>query len=242
MRVVILLIMCVMCTLLPSVGDATAQGRPGVTIGIVIDGDSPRYGYIKGIITNELSDLLAGDYDVRLPDEKIIVADWTLAGVDRAISQLIGDSDVDVVVCIGAVSARAAANRTSFPKPLVALPAFGADLQALPRDGRGSGVRNFHYLAFPKHDDLAALHDVTEFSNLAVMIDGAFMDALPDASEYITRVSSDFDETPQVVRFDGDVSATLAALDTNIDAVWVFPLLRMNQADFDKLVIHGAHE
>ena len=58
-----------------------------VRIGVVIDGPWERNDDISGMIQQEILTLTENEFDVQFPAEKMIMADWTLEGVKRALDQ-----------------------------------------------------------------------------------------------------------------------------------------------------------
>ena len=93
---VILMILLLALTSLPS---SQAYGQlPIVRIGIVTDGPWEESEEIRSLFEQEILELARGEFDVRFPEEKLVRADWTVAGVRRAIDQLLADREVDLLL------------------------------------------------------------------------------------------------------------------------------------------------
>ena len=86
-----------------SASDATAQRgkKRSATIGIVIDGPSAANKPIIGQFVNEIQVLAKGEFEVRLPANKRITANWTGRGVKNALDKLLADPSVDIVLAMG---------------------------------------------------------------------------------------------------------------------------------------------
>ena len=80
---------------------STAE-RPEIRVGIVSDGPWERD--ISGVFRKEITDLLHREFDVRFPDEKRIVADWTVEGVKAAVDRLLSDPEVDFLLTLGVLA------------------------------------------------------------------------------------------------------------------------------------------
>ena len=79
---------------------AVAQ-QPTVRTGIVLDGPSDQNNRLLQIFEGEIAVLLEDEFDVQVPPQKRLVADWTAAGVKHVVDRLLSDADVDHVVALG---------------------------------------------------------------------------------------------------------------------------------------------
>ena len=84
----------------PGVAAAQMQCDP-CTVGVVLDGPWERNDEVRGIFESEVLDLVGDDFDVRFPEDKRRLADWSLAGVASAVDGLMGDPDVDLILTMG---------------------------------------------------------------------------------------------------------------------------------------------
>jgi len=115
--------------------------QPTYRIGAVIDGPWERNDEIWRVTKEEIFTLTRGEFDVRFPDDKVITADWTMAGIRRAIDTLLNDPEVDILLAMGAMASTEVSSRGPLPKPVVAPFVLDAELQGLPSKNGGS-VRN----------------------------------------------------------------------------------------------------
>jgi hypothetical protein len=93
------------------------------------------------LLKTEIMALTRNEFDLRIPEEKIVVADWTRVGVEIGMGRLLGDREVDLVLGIGAIAADVAAGRGVIPKPLITPLAIDADVQGFPFDPATGGTR-----------------------------------------------------------------------------------------------------
>ena len=83
---------------------ANAQEFDVINIGMVIDGSSVMTDDIVSLVKEEILTLTKDEFDIQFPDDKILIGDWTLETSRKGISQLLKDSDVDILLTLGAIS------------------------------------------------------------------------------------------------------------------------------------------
>jgi outer membrane protein TolC len=83
------------------------------------------------------------------------------------------------------------------------------------------------------------LSELVPFKNLAVLIDRNFSQTIPNPDDFrktVHQVAGDFGVVVNSVMVDTTADAALAALPPKTDAVFVFPLIRLDSKEFQKLV------
>ncbi len=233
----IAILACLACLLPATPAAAQVQRGRTVTIGIVTDGPYERHLDLLDLFRSEAIELLSIDFDVRLPEDKLREGDWTLAGVEGAVEQQLSDPDVDVVLTLGALSSHVAAQRRDLAKPVVTPIVIDADLQALPREGGGSGVPNLNYVALPRGRDILAFQEIVPFRRVALLVNGPLAQAIPQLAENARAATQAIGLEPVVIPVDFSVDSVLAALeDESVEAVYVLPQLQLAVADWENLV------
>jgi outer membrane protein TolC len=219
-------------------GGAGAQSqRPVVTIGIVADGPWERHADLTELVRSEIIELLSNEFDVRLPSEKYAEADWTLAGVRGAIDRVLTDEDVDMVVTMGPIGSHEAASRADLPKPVIAPIILDAELQNLPSEGGGSGVRNLTYIALPANRDLQVFREIVPFNRIALLVNGPLAEAIPGMSEDVRRATEAAGLEPTVIPVEMAVEPVLTALDAaDVEAVYVLPQMQLGEPEWGLLI------
>lgn len=216
---------------------ALALASP-VRIGFVVDGPWAALEQFLATAKKEIVALNQGEFDVRFPPEKTIEADWDVVAIEQAVDSLLGDPDVDVVITVGVVASHAAATRPRLAKPVIA--PFIADrrLQNLPyRDGR-SGVHNLSYLdsATQIFDEIAVFRDLVPVDNLVVLVSGLILDAVPGFIEAVEHEAGSVGLDVGVVRVETTAAEALAGLSADTQGVFITPLMRLSDAEFQSLV------
>ena len=213
---------------------ASAQQEP-VTIGVVRDGPTGRGSGDQSAIRDEMVDLLSVDFQVNLPPDKQIEADWTRPAIQAAIDQLLGDPEVDLVLTFGFISSHLVSLMGDLPKPVIAPLVIDPDFQGLPRVEAGSGVANLNYIAVHDMGDVAAFRQLVPFTRIGVLLDARLVEAVPDAAQRAQAGAGEVGLDVQIVPVGGSVEAALATLDADLEAVYVLPLMQLTDDQFARL-------
>jgi len=232
-------IVAVFCAIFPPSAEIEAQDLPVVTLGVLIDGESERSMHLLDMLRSEIIALTRNEFDLRVPDDKIVIADWTRAGVEIGMGQLLSDREVDVVLAIGAISADVAAGRGVFPKPLITPLAIDAEVQGFPFDPAtgGTGVHNFTYanILAPTNRDIRTFLEIHPFSKLAVIVQPALAEAMPELPESVLAQLGELNVEVIQVTARATVEETVAAIPPEAEAVYVLPLMRLTWDDVEVL-------
>ncbi len=215
---------------------AAAQQRRPVTIGVVTDGPPMRYGELVDQLEQETSVLLENRFEVQMGAHARMEGDYTLAGIGAALERLLGRADVDLVVAIGPLAGRVAAEHPGLGKPVVAPFVLDPPLQEIPRAGAASGVANFVYLTRPENRDIATLAEVVDFERLAVLVSEYAVAELPGMADRIEGRAALAGARAVVIPVGDDVAAALGAIEAaEADAVYVLPLSQVSGPEFERL-------
>jgi outer membrane protein TolC len=212
-----------------------AQQLPEVTLGVLLDGESERTDLLVEMLGKEIFSLTQNEFDLRIPEDKFVVADWTRAGVEIGLARLLSDPEVDVVLAVGAISAHVAAYRSVFPKPVIAPLAHDAEVQGFPfdPDSGGSGIDGFTYASIlaPTARDIQTFLTIHPFNRLAVIIQPALAEAMPDLPASALQQLDELGVEVVLVPARETARDTVAAIPDDIEAVYVLPLMRFGWTD-----------
>ena len=208
-----------------------ASGAERVNVGIVVDGDGPLLREAVGLFSREISELTAGEFDVRFDDATILTGDWSVEGVEDAMRALQGNTDVDIVLALGFVSSTVAARMPEHPKPTFAPMALNPDLAALPRSGGTSGVANLNYLAAEVRfaDDLRTFREIVRFRKLALLMQKSISEAVPELADSARELAAGLGVELVFVLHESPTDDIVAQLPSDVDAVMLGPLPRMDR-------------
>ena len=169
-----------------------AQAQEPVVIGVVQDGPG-RFTAYRQTIQDEVIDLTGDEFNVQFPPEKLIVADWTIAGIERAVTQLLEDPDVDMVITSGVLSSNIVSKRRNLTKPVIAPYVINPAIQGIPVVKGRSGVNNLAFVTYP-HDfrrDFKTFKEVFDFTHLVIFADRLNIQNIPDLPDTVRRVAEE---------------------------------------------------
>nr|AFK79219.1 outer membrane efflux protein [uncultured bacterium F42-01] len=209
-----------------------------VHIGFVVDGPWERNTEVMEQMRAEMRALVRDQFDLRFPDDKVVVGDWTLPTVEAALRRLVADPEVDLVVALGILSSDRACRGAAPTKPIIAPAVIDAKAQGMPsRDGT-SGVHNLTYLSVPTalERDLRTFHDLVSFRHLGVFANQNVTTALPVLRDSVLAAASRVGVEARFLPMGTSAEQTLAHLPAEIDAIYLMPLLQLSAAAWDSLV------
>jgi outer membrane protein TolC len=214
------------------------SGLPIVTIGFVMDGPWDRLEKTKAEIEEEAASLLRNEFDVRFPETKQILGDWTDKAVSDGINRLLADPEVDMVIALGVLASNDAAIRGDLPKPVLAPVVLDVELQGLPQQEGASGVSNLSYTAFPNpfRRDLEMFLRIVPFKKLALLSAPYYRDALQAFGERFPRIARDLGLEMQIILVADSADKALAQLDPDVEAVYLPPLLHLPDEEQQRLI------
>ncbi|MCA9751445.1 MAG: hypothetical protein KC591_04590, partial [Gemmatimonadetes bacterium] len=203
----------------------------------VVDGPWERNDAILAIFRTELVGLLGDEFGVTLDDADVRVADWTVAGIRRTLDAAFADPDVDVVIALGVIASGEMVRRTSFPKPAIAPFVIDPEVQGAPLVNGVSGVHNLAYITAVNHSrrDLKTFLELVRFEKLAVLVTSTVMESFPEMPDRMRAIGREQGVDLTIVPVTDSAAAALAALPPDTQAVYVAPLLRLPDSEFDAL-------
>ena len=218
-------------------GVVQAQQRI-VNIGIVEDGDWERSKEITGLFKREIIELTRGEFDVRFPNDKHIISNWSVPGVKLAVDALLADPDVDVLLALGVLASNDVGRRGPLPKPVVAPFVPDRKLQEFPFKDSASGVRNLSYITFPAdvRRDMKAFHDLVGFEHVTILSARPIHEGIPTLVSRVIKAAQELGASVAAVPVDTLAEPVLAALPNETEAVYIAPLLRLSSEEFARLM------
>lgn len=218
---------------------AQAAGKRKVRIGLVGDGPWERGVQIVGIFEEEILALLSNEFDVSMPADKRLIADFTRAQVEFGLETLVADPEVDMILAAGLIASSLAVTRPTLPKPVVAAYVIDGPLQGAPMTDEGtSGRKNLCYIQTPDalERDLKMFLELTGFSKLALLGPSSLFVGVPSARESALRFGPKLGFESTLIGVGNSAAEALAAIPADADAVYIAPLLEMSEDELDVLI------
>ena len=219
-----------------------AKSLPIVKIGVVYDGPPSDLGVGKfirqGIIQKEILSLTKGEFSVQFPKKFQVHGGWSTKKVDRALTALLKQPSVDMILTLGILSSHAALQRTDFPKPVIAPFIIDAVLQGAPHTKGSNRIPNLTYLTSFKsfERDLEAFLELVSFKHLALIEDAVIPEAIPNVLKKINRAAQANQIAIHPIQIIDSSQPIWDQLPPETDAVFVVPLFRLPSKEFDSMV------
>ena len=226
--------------LLPS--PSHAASLPTVRIAVLYDGPHSDLGIGKflrqGLIQKEILSLTNGEFDIQFPKGFQVHGGWSTKKVDRALTALLRQPSVDMILTLGLLSTNAALQRKEFAKPVIAPFVIDAELQGAPFTKGKSQIPNLTYLTSFKsfERDLEAFLEIVPFKHLALIEDDVIPDAIPQVLDKIQRAARANAIEINPIRVSDSIEPLWKQLPPETDAVFVVPLFRLPGKEFDAMV------
>lgn len=219
-------------------GLASGQQTRAVTIGFLYDGPYRRHAYLVELMQREITDLLSGEFAVRMPADAAVQGDFTLASVEAGLDRLLADPGIDIIVAFGAMSSHVAAGRRTLTKPVVAAVILDPELQAVEvAEGGGSGIQNLSYIALAETDDIPVFLEIVPFTRIALMVDGPLAEAVPGLSQRLQIAGQSLGLDAVLVPVGLTIEPALEMLDElDVEVVYVLPQFQLSEEEWQRLV------
>ena len=208
-----------------------------IIIATVSDGPLARELVSESIIQQEIQDIVGNEFDVTFPKELHVNGGWTVAGINQQLQKVLADEQVDIVITMGVVASHLAAHIDVLNKPVIAPFIVDVQLQQIPYDKNSSGKENFVYIRHVGSisDDLERFHNLVQFKHLAIMADELPVKAIPNLTKTVDQASKDFGFKISLITGENKIDTFSTNIPQDADAVFIAPLLRVNNGDIQEL-------
>jgi outer membrane protein len=212
----------------PALAAAPAQPDARIVVAVLTDGPAENDPLPVSLLLEQAGAVLGESSRVEMPERLRRHGGWTIPGINAALDALLADPEVDVVVAIGLISSNQTARRASLSKPVIAASVADPVLEGYPlADGR-SGRRNFTYIAdfLGLKPQLDSFLKMTGSRHLAAAVDELLLASMPELTQLARQLESELGVRITLVPAGVNAGGIIDALPTDVDAVFVTPLLR----------------
>ena len=215
-----------------------------VTIGLVNDGPAARTLMPRQLLMTEIKELLGKDYDIQFHDVTPQNKAWIIDDIHSTIDSLLKNSEVDVILALGPLSAHILGNYDNLSKPVIALFVIDPALQGIPVFKGASGVRNLTYIS-DNQDAASVINDfyqIVPFQHVAIVIEAIIFEGIPELKDVLNNYENINNIKFSFVATESTVSKTLQKIYQGpYDAVILTPLRQMTMINM-RQVADGLKE
>lgn len=156
------------------------RGKP-FHIGFVTDGPGPTSSAFIQRIKKEVGALVAGEFEVAFPADKLVHGDRTNKGIAVATERLLAEPGVQLVIGVGPLASHLLARRERLPRAAIACHVVDPAAQGVPLERGKSGKTNLTYITSTL--DIArairGFRRLIAFKHLTVLLPRGYGDAFP---------------------------------------------------------------
>jgi outer membrane protein len=206
-----------------------AEAQAPVTIGLVLDGPHRRVTDVRTRLEAEITAVMGRDRPIRMDSEHEFVGDWSPPGIRAALARAMDDPAVDLVVVLGVIGPRLAADMGPLPKPTIGAAVLEPFALGFPPESVAVANR-LHYVS-PQfaNQPLAVFRDVFMPKRVAVIAPEGLLSVAPGFAE---RLRGSYGlEGAWVIPASADPEATVALIPAEADGVYLLPVMRWSDTD-----------
>ncbi len=209
-------------------------------IAVVKDGASVYFDELTRLIQKELAILTGDACRLVFRDDPEFNAGWQPQNIPAILDRALADPEVDLVLAAGILAAQAAARPDRvLPKPVISGFVQDPDAAGLPYNTNGFSTKtNFNFVVVPLRSlrDLEVFHELTSFTNLAVVADEIIAANLDNVAGQIREAAEHFQAGITLVPAADSAAAVIGRIGPETDAVYLTPALRMPAPEWQALI------
>ncbi|WP_121626399.1 TolC family protein [Poseidonibacter antarcticus] len=185
-------------------------------------------------LKQELQDLTNGEFKISFPRSKQFYGDFSTVDLKKHLKDLQEDSKVDMIITIG-LRASQIARKSKLQNKAVFAPFI---FQTITPKKDESGIKNFNYLRvdISFKDELERFLEVTNFSNLSIMIDEDLYQSFPKAIKHIKTIANEKRINLNFIRQKNPNDNLIDKIPTNSDAIMIAALPQITKKAKEELI------
>ena len=122
--------------------------------------------------------LLEDEYDIYIPESKIIDGNWDIEQINAGLDKLLDDPDINIIIAYGESSSSVAVFRNNLSKPVIAAIAINSELENMPIKDGTSGINNLNYISFTSNliSQIPHMKELYDFNKAALLVNKLFFE------------------------------------------------------------------
>ena len=208
--------------------------QASINIAILSDGNSQIKQNIAKQLQEELQVLTKGEFNVDFPKSKQMYGQFSTKNLEKHFNTYQNDSKIDAIITIGLRASEVAMKSKILKKPTFA-PFIFQTITPLKNESR---IKNFNYLKIDISfkEELERFLQVTNFSNLTIMIDETFYQNFPKAISHIKEIAKEQKISLNFLRQKNPNDNLINKISTSTTAVMIAALPRITEKAKKELI------
>ncbi|MEQ8471517.1 MAG: ABC transporter substrate binding protein [Marinoscillum sp.] len=207
-------------------------------VGVVSDFDkSPNLEAIINQMIHEIDQTTGASRKISLGATSFGIVD--IESAQRSYDQL--DSQVDLVIALGSISAKSLSSANDLSTPVIALGIIDPGLQEIPYANGASGKRNFTYIWPTRNleEELEAFHKIHDFQRVVVFVDEKAVSTVSAQNErnLIDSLSRKLNTGLSIIPVGTNMEKVLSQLPAETDAAYFTVLFSQTESQIRHLII-----
>ncbi|MFC1548549.1 ABC transporter substrate binding protein [Candidatus Omnitrophota bacterium] len=207
------------------------------TVAFLIDGESKTLKESAELITEEIKKLSEDRYLIQF---KEVLGDFDRDTIRFKLDELLNDSDTDLIICLGFISASKVLKKEGeLAKPVILADVFDVGVFGMPYVDGASGRKNLTYMAstLQTRKNVGLFREIVPFKKVHILIDKVYQGDV----ETLLEKRGDLGIEIVFVNYMEDPEETLEAFGEDVEAVYVAPS-ELLSAEYNEAIIEGLNE
>jgi outer membrane protein TolC/ABC-type uncharacterized transport system substrate-binding protein len=220
-----------------------SQNLPVVYIGMVLDGPWDQNEEIVALLKKEILELTKNEFNIRFPDEKTLLADWSSTSIRASLLKLLNDPEINIIIAGGVIASQEVGKITVLQKPVIAPVVLDPELQGFPlKDGK-SGVTNLCYIHSPARitKEIKYFLEIVPFNKLTIFASKAFSVSIPLFQEKIEKLGQELGIEINTVYVETSAEEALSQIPADAEAIFFGTLFQLSDSEYD-ILVNGVNE
>ncbi|WP_299242454.1 TolC family protein [uncultured Aquimarina sp.] len=157
-----------------------SQEKRNYNIGILLDNRTEEINPLLIQLENQIKAVVGEDATITIPSNTILINNFNLTKAEENYNELLSNN-TDIIIAFGVINNEIISKQNSYNKPTILFGAVNKDLVTVDLVKKNSGVDNFTYLIQSESykNDLKKFKELTNFKNVAIVIEQQIVDILP---------------------------------------------------------------
>lgn len=157
-----------------------SQTKEAYNIGILLDNQTSEIKPLLSTLQNEIKAVIGEDAIINFSETNVLVNNYSIEKATSNYNTLL-TNNTDIIIAFGVINNEVISKLKTHQKPTILFGVINNDFGYFNSNQQTSGIPNFTYLLTSQSftNDLSALKELTNFTNVGIAIEAELIDILP---------------------------------------------------------------